>query len=160
MTSQKPTSSPTPEAGPAEELTQLRVNQQILEELRQMNASLRLILQRLDLQQGIQKKVLEGVDSTRSLLDGFTSGGASFNAYQIDQLTAAYLAVVGPLVAARLAAPGQPTDLPQMMKGAVLMAKTLTDELAAYRSQRQGLDYLEDQGAFIHDPFKESGSQS
>jgi len=155
MASQKPTSSPAPEAGAVEELTQLRVNQQILEELRQMNASLRLVLQRLDLQQGIHKQVLDGVSSARELLDGFTNGGASFNAYQIDQLTAAYLAVVGPLVAARLAAPGQPTDLPQMMKGAVLMAKTLTDELAAYRAQRQGLDYLEEQGAFINDPFKQ-----
>jgi hypothetical protein len=154
MTSPNPTSSQEPQAGAAEELTQLRINQQILEELRQMNASLRLVLQRLDLQ---QNQSLTGFTQIRDLLDGFTSGGASFNAYQVDQLTAAYLAIVGPLVAARLAGPGQPTDLPQMMKGSLLMAKSLTEELAAYRSQRQGLDYLEDQAAFINDPWKQQG---
>lgn len=124
--------------------------QLILEELRQMNKSFAFILQRLDVQHQKHSKAL---DEMRDLLNGFTSGGASFNAYQTDALTSAYLAIVGPLVAARLAAPGQPTSLPEVLKGSLMMAKGLLEELAAYRSQRQGLDYLEDQAGLINDPW-------
>lgn len=116
-----------------------------------MNATLLFIQQRLDLQQQQQGVALEQL---LRLVEGFTSGGASFNAYQVDQLTAAYLAVMGPLLAAKLAAPGQPTALAQMFKGALVMAKQLLEELAAYRSQRQGADYLEAQSEFINDPWK------
>jgi hypothetical protein len=124
--------------------------QLILEELRQMNKSFAFILQRLDVQHQKHSKAL---DEVRDLLNGFTGGGASFNAYQTDALTSAYLSIVGPLMAARLAAPGQPTNLPEMLKGSLMLAKTLLEELAAYRSQRQGIDYLEDQAALINDPW-------
>jgi hypothetical protein len=154
MASPNPTSSPAPEVQPQGELTQLQVSQQILAELRALNKSLAFLTQRVDVS---HSSVMTELRQVRSLLDGFTSGGASFNAYQVDQLTAAYLAIIGPLVAARLAAPGQPTDLPQVLKGAVLMAKTLTEELAAYRSQRQSFDYLESQTEFINDPWKQQG---
>jgi hypothetical protein len=126
----------------------------VLEELRSLNKSLQFIVQRLDLQ---QNQMGEQLSQLRSLVDGFTSGGASFNAYQTDPLTTAYLAIMGPLVAARLAAPGQPTALPQVMKGSLMMAKELINELSAYRSQRQGIDYLEEQTAFINDPWKQQG---
>ncbi len=124
--------------------------QLILEELRQMNKSFAFILQRLDVQHQKHSKAL---DEVRDLLNGFTGGGASFNAYQTDALTSAYLAIVGPLVAARLAAPGQPTNLPEVLKGSLMMAKALLEELAAYRSQRQGQDYLESQAELINDPW-------
>lgn len=120
----------------------------VLEELRQLNKTLGFILQRLDVQHNQQSKAL---DEVRDLLNGFTSGGASFNAYQTDALTSAYLSIVGPLVAARLAAPGQPTSLPEVLKGSLMMAKQLLEELAAYRSQRQGLDYIESQTELLKD---------
>lgn len=116
-----------------------------------MNATLQFIQQRLDIQQQQQSAALEQI---ARLLDGFTGGGASFNAYQVDQLTAAYLAIMGPLLAARLAAPGQPTALEAMFKGALIMAKQMLEEMGAYRSQRAGADYLESQAEFINDPWK------
>lgn len=125
--------------------------ERFLEELRKMNATLLFIQQRLDLQHQQQSAALEQL--TR-LVDGFTSGGASFGAYQVDQLTAAYLAIMGPLLAAKLAVPGQPTALDAMFKGALFMAKELLEELGAYRSHRAAADYLERQAEFINDPWK------
>lgn len=151
-TSQSKTSSGGNDKGrDAVSSSEASTEQLILEELRQMNKNFAFILQRLDVQHQKHSKAL---DEVRDLLNGFTGGGASFNAYQTDALTSAYLSIVGPLVAARLAAPGQPTNLPEVLKGSLMMAKQLLEELAAYRSQRQGLDYLESQGELLNDPWK------
>jgi hypothetical protein len=152
MTSQNLKSSPEPQPSSGGQ-EWLELNRQILAELQALNKGLSFLTQQLDVGHAATMAELSQV---RSLVEGFTSGGASFNAYQVDQLTAAYLAIVGPLIAAKLAAPGQPTSLPELMKGAILMGKTLTDELAAYRSQRQGQDYIESITEFTNDPWKNS----
>lgn len=155
-TSQSTTSSGGNDKGRnAVSSSEASTEQLILEELRQMNKNFAFILQRLDVQHQRQSKAL---DEVRDLLNGFTGGGASFNAYQTDALTSAYLSIVGPLVAARLAAPGQPASLPEVLKGSLMMAKQLLEELAAYRSQRQGLDYIESQTELLDDPWSKPQS--
>lgn len=91
------------------------------------------------------------VQELLALLRGFTSDGASFLAYQSDSLTTAYLAVIGPLIAGQLAQRGG--NLDELTKGAVLMARQLLEELAAYRSTQGAADYLEEQLHAIHDPW-------
>lgn len=87
----------------------------------------------------------------RELVHGFTSGGASFSAYQSDPLTTAYLSVIGPLLAGQLAQRGG--NLDELTKGAVLMARQLLEELAAYRSTQGAMDYIEEQFHAIRDPW-------
>lgn len=87
----------------------------------------------------------------RELVHGFTSGGACFSAYQSDPLTNAYLSVIGPLLAGQLAQRGG--NLDELTKGAVLMARQLLEELAAYRSTQGAADYIEEQFHAIHDPW-------
>ena len=87
----------------------------------------------------------------RELVHGFTSGGASFSAYQSDQFTIAYLAIIGPLLAGQLAQRGG--NLDELTKGAILMARQLLEELAAYRSTQGAVDYIEEQFHAIHDPW-------
>lgn len=127
-----------------ENLSQFEIHKQTLAELRRTNNYLAEILK----QQGTANKALTEI---HYLVNGFTSEGSSFQAQQVDQFTAAYIAVLGPLVAGRLAQ--DPISLPEMMKGAAVLAKQLLEELAAYRSERSGLDLLEDMAAGIRDPF-------
>lgn len=87
----------------------------------------------------------------RELVHGFTSGGASFSAYQSDQFTIAYLAIIGPLLAGQLAQRGG--NLDELTKGAILMARQLLEELSAYRSTQGAVDYIEEQFHAIHDPW-------
>ena len=87
----------------------------------------------------------------RDLVAGFTGNGAVFSAYQVDPFTHAYLAVMGPLLARRL--DPDVASLPEMMKGATLLARELVEELAAYRSERASLDYLEEQTELLNDPW-------
>lgn len=127
-----------------ENLSQFEIHKQTLAELRRTNDCLTEILK----QQTTTNKALAEI---HYLVNGFTSEGSSFQAQQVDQFTAAYIAVLGPLVAGRLAQ--DPISLPEMMKGAAVLAKQLLEELAAYRSERSGLDLLEDMAAGIRDPF-------
>lgn len=127
-----------------ENLSQFEIHKQTLAELRRTNNYLAETLK----QQTTTNKALAEI---HYLVNGFTSEGSSFQAQQVDQFTAAYIAVLGPLVAGRLAQ--DPISLPEMMKGAAVLAKQLLEELAAYRSERSGLDLLEDMAAGIRDPF-------
>lgn len=141
MTSPTPTSPSTPPSGDSLSL---------LAAARQQVALLQQLLEQ-------QQRDSQQLEELRYLLHGFSSGGASFSGYQVDPFTAAYLAVLGPLLATRLAS--QESDLAELMKGATLLAKSLIEELAAYRSTRSGLDYLEEQTATLHDPWSD-GQQS
>lgn len=138
MTSTTPSSS--------DNLSQFEIHKQTLHAALKTNQYLAELLK----QQTITNKALAEL---HYLVNGFTSEGSSFQAHQIDQFTAAYLAVLGPLVAGRLAQ--DPMSLPEMMKGAAVLAKQLLEELAAYRSERSGLDLLEDMASSIRDPFAE-----
>lgn len=79
------------------------------------------------------------------LINGFTSGGSSFSAYQSDSFTTAYMAIIGPLVAAMLSSKGG--NLDELTKGAILMARQVLEELSAYRSTQGLRDYIEDQAS-------------
>ena len=131
----------------SENLTLFETSKLLLAELQTTN---RLLVQQL---QG-QATLHDSLRELGYLLNGFTSGGASFSAYQSDTMTQAYLAVMGPLLGAKLAA--QDLELPEMMKGATLLARQLIEELSAYRSERGSLDYLEEQTELIHDPWNQS----
>lgn len=135
----------TPQQG-NDNLSQFEIHKRTLTELQRANTLLADLLK----QQSTTNKALAEL---HYLVNGFTSEGASFQAHQIDQFTAAYLAVLGPLVAGRLAQ--ETMSLPEMMKGAAVLSKELLEELAAYRSERSGLDFLEDMAAGLRDPFQE-----
>lgn len=137
-------SSPAPTS---DSLTLFEVARQLLAELQASNALLRAQLQG-------QAQQHQQLADLHYLLNGFSSGGASFSAYQSDPLTQAYLAVLGPLLGERLAQ--QDLELPELIKGATLLARQLLEELSAYRSQRSGLDYLEEQTELIADPWPAS----
>jgi len=127
-----------------ETVTLLQLNQQLLQEMRRNN---QLLGDGLQLQQRREQQLAELL----YLLNGFTSGGASFSGYLVDPLTQAYLAVMGPLIGAKLA--GQEQDLAELMKGATRLARQLGEELAAYRSEWSAYDYLEEQTELLHDPW-------
>jgi hypothetical protein len=135
----------------SENLTLFETSRLLLAELQTTN---RLLIQQLQGQTSVHEQLRE----LGYLLNGFTSGGASFSAYQSDTMTQAYLAVMGPLLAARLAA--QDLELPEMMKGATLLARQLIEELSAYRSERGSLDYLEEQTELLHDPWSQGREES
>lgn len=130
----------------SDNLTLFEISRQLLAELQVTNKILA----------NIQHQAVDQNDRLSELLglvNGFTSGGASFSAYQVDPFTQAYLAVMGPLLARRIDIDDASMSLPEMMKGATLLARQLVEELAAYRNERASLDYLEEQAELLHDPW-------
>lgn len=80
------------------------------------------------------------------LVDGFTAGGSSFHAYQIDPMVLVYAAILGPVLSDRL--DGQATSsggdyIAEMTRGSAVLARQLLRTLDEYRSSREGLDYIE-----------------
>lgn len=134
---------------PTDNLTLFEVSRLLLAELQTTN---RLLIQSL---QG-QKTLGEQLRDLVYLVNGFTSGGASLNGYTIDPMTMAYLAIMGPALAQKLIE--QPSDLPELMKGSTLLARQLLEELAAYRTERSPIDYVEDQSELIQDPWNKEGT--
>lgn len=133
---------------PTDNLNLFEISRLLLSELQTTN---RLLIQSL---QG-QKNLSDQLRDLVYLANGFTSGGASFSGYMLDPMTAAYLAIIGPAVASRLSE--QHAELPEIMKGSTLLARQLLEELAAYRSERSALDYVEDQAELINDPWNQQG---
>lgn len=129
----------------SENLTLFETSRLLLDELKATNA---LLLKLLDAQVSHSRQLSE----LHYLLNGFSSGGASLSAYITDPMTQAYLAVLGPALASRLADQG--LELPELMKGATLLARQLLEELSAYRSERGSLDYLDEQAELINDPWR------
>jgi len=118
----------------------------------------KLLLAELQTSNQLLLKLIEGqrmhtdqLDQLTYLLNGFTSGGASFSAYQCDQMTLAYLALMGPLLAQRMDMGA--SDINELIKGGTMLARQLLDELSAYRSQQGNFDYLEEQAELINDPW-------
>lgn len=130
---------------PTDNLTLFEVSRRLLVEIQSTN---RLLAESLNGQRAINNQLNDLI----YLVNGFTSGGASFSGYTIDPMTTAYLAIMGPAIAARLAEQG--ADLPEMMKGTALLSRQLLEELAAYRSERSAIDYVEEQAELISDPWK------
>lgn len=120
----------------------------------------KLLLAELQTSNQLLLKLIEGqrmhtdqLDQLTYLLNGFTSGGASFSAYQCDQMTLAYLALMGPLLAQRMDMGA--SDINELIKGGTMLARQLLDELSAYRSQQGNFDYLEEQVELINDPWQQ-----
>jgi hypothetical protein len=124
----------------------------------------KLILSELQTTNRLLIKLIEGqrnhadqLTDLTYLVNGFTSGGASFNAYQCDQMTLAYLALMGPLLAQRMDMGA--ADINELIKGGTLLARQLVDELGAYRSQQGTFDYIEEQTELINDPWQKDQQQ-
>ena len=129
----------------SENLTLFETSKLILAELQTTN---RLLIKQLE----GQRAQADQLNDLTYLINGFTSGGASFNAYQCDQMTLAYLALMGPLLAQRMDMGA--SNIHELIKGGTLLARQLVDELGAYRSQQGSFDYLEEQTELINDPWK------
>lgn len=129
----------------SENLTLFETSKLILAELQNTN---RLLIRLIE----GQRNQADQLKDLTYLVNGFTSGGASFSAYQCDQMTLAYLALMGPLLAQRMDMGA--TDINELIKGGTLLARQLVDELGAYRSQQSSFDYLEEQAELINDPWK------
>lgn len=109
------------------------------------------LLERLLHQQQAQTALLRDLIK---LVDGFTAGGASFTAYQLDPMTLAYLAITAPQFNRILSKFDD--DIVEILKASGPLSRRIIEEFDAYRSQRSGLDYLEEQGALIDDPWESS----
>lgn len=122
-----PSSSTTPT--PSDPLTPLL--QALLQQQRETNEQLRALGQ--------------SIDQLVTLLDGFSSGGSSFRAYQVDPMVLVYAAILGPVLSDRLdgQVAGSDDYINQMTKGSAVLARKLLRTLDEYRSTREGLDYLE-----------------
>ena len=92
-------------------------------------AELKKITAQLVKQNQTQEKLLKSVQNLEYLVNGYTSGGASFNGYLPDSFLTAYISILGPALSQKMAV-GE-SDLEEMMKGATILAKRLLEELAA-----------------------------
>ena len=135
----------------SENLTLFETSKLLLTELKATN---QLLIKLIQGQQGHA----EQIEQLTYLLNGFTSGGASFSAYQCDQMTLAYLALMGPLLAQRMDMGA--AGIEELIKGGTMLARQLLDELSAYRSQQGSFDYLEEQTELINDPWQQGGEGS
>jgi len=110
----------------------------------------------INVQQGLTNELLQRLIAQNSellyLLNGFTSGGASFNGYLPDAFTSAYLSVLAPVVAQKL----MKDDLgfEEIMKGGTVLSRQLLEELGAYRSEQEGKDVVSSLTELLKDPWK------
>ena len=119
----------------------------------QLLAELKKITAQLVKQNQTQEKLLKSVQNLEYLVNGYTSGGASFNGYLPDSFLTAYISILGPALSQKMAV-GE-SDLEEMMKGATILAKRLLEELAAYRTEQEGTDVLKEALSFLKDPWNQ-----
>ena len=81
-------------------------------------------------------------DTLVTLLNGFTNGGSSFGAYQVDAFTQAYLGLLGPLLAVRMNEDLKGAAVEDLMKACAPLTRNALEELAAYRETQMGRDLL------------------
>lgn len=116
-------------------------------------AELKKITAQLVKQNQTQDQLLKSVQNLEYLVNGYTSGGASFNGYLPDSFLTAYISILGPALSQKMAV-GE-SDLEEMMKGATILAKRLLEELAAYRTEQEGTDVLREALSFLKDPWNQ-----
>jgi hypothetical protein len=105
----------------------------------------------------IQGHLLQGVNKLHELMDGFSSGGASFHAYQTDPFTSAYLQVVAAMIPVTPIATSAHAMAPtEVMKAAMVLSRQVLEELAAYREQAEGRHILEDALGSVADPWAQA----
>ena len=105
-------------------------------------------------QEECQRKLAHSVADLTRLLEGFTSGGASFQAYQVSPMVLVYAAILGPILGDRIDGDRnkQGDYLDEMTKGAAVMAQRLLRVLDQYQGERGFLDYLESSCADLNTP--------
>ena len=110
----------------------------------------------INVQQGLTNELLQQLIAQNSellyLLNGFTSGGASFNGYLPDAFTSAYLSVLAPVVAQKLMR--DDLGFEEIMKGGTVLSRQLLEELGAYRSEQEGKDVVSSLTELLKDPWK------
>ena len=110
----------------------------------------------INVQQGLTNELLQRLIAQNSellyLLNGFTSGGASFNGYLPDAFTSAYLSVLAPVVAQKLIK--DDLGFEEIMKGGTVLSRQLLEELGAYRSEQEGKDIVSSLTELLKDPWK------
>jgi hypothetical protein len=92
------------------------------------------------------RQIHRSLGGITELVDGFTSGGSSFRAYQVDPMVLVYAAILGPVLSDRLdgqASKGGGDYITEMTKGSAVLARQLLRTLDEYRGSREGLDYIE-----------------
>ena len=109
----------------------------------------------VNVQQGLTNELLQQLIAQNSellyLLNGFTSGGASFNGYLPDAFTSAYLSVLAPVVAQKLMR--DDLGFEEIMKGGTVLSRQLLEELGAYRSEQEGKDVVSSLTELLKDPW-------
>jgi hypothetical protein len=138
-------SAPSPDS-----LTLFDTSKLILDELRRHNQ-----LQERSLQQ--QEHIMQQLQDLLYLINGFTSGGASFNGYLPDAFVSAYLSILGPVLAHKIQ--NDDIGLEEMMKGGTMLARRLLEELSAYRSEQGARDVLSDALELLDDPWQRDNSE-
>lgn len=113
-----------------------------LTQIRSQLGELHTIARRQEVQQG---KILSALEELVRLADGFTGGGSSFAAYQINPMVLVYAAILGPILGDRIDADTQQGEqyLDEMTRGAAVMAQRLLRVLDEYQGKRGILDALE-----------------
>jgi hypothetical protein len=95
------------------------------------------------------------IDELVSILNGFTNGGSSFGAYQVDAYTQAYLSLLGPLLAVRLNEELKNRPIEDLMKACAPLTRNALEELGAYRETQLGRDVLANaMGTTAADPWQ------
>ena len=131
-----------------------------LSELTRIREQLTALTGHIQQQGEQQKQITKSLAEVARLLDGFTSGGSSFQAYQISPMVMVYSAILGPILGDRIDGqlPKEGDYLDEMTKGAAVMARQLLRTLDAYQGERGTLDYLEANCGDIKPPDQPAAS--
>lgn len=114
-----------------------------------------VLLQR---QQQNSAMVAKAIAEIARCLEGFTSGGASFHAYQLNPMVLVYASILGPILGDRIDGERSREGdyLEEMTKGAAVMAQRLLRILDQYQSEGAALDYLQANFGDIDPPSPEA----
>lgn len=91
--------------------------------------------------------IAKATEDLRYLVNGFTSGGVSFNGYIPDTATLAYLLLAGPALARKL---DNVRGIEEILKGMVHLSSQVTEEYSAYQEQQQQKDILSNALEFLN----------
>jgi hypothetical protein len=116
-----------------------------LSELTRIREQLTVLVDQGQRQGEQQRQIAQSLTEVVRLLEGFTSGGSSFQAYQVSPMVMVYSAILGPILGDRIDGqrPKEGDYLDEMTKGAAVMARQLLRILDSYQGERGILDYLE-----------------
>lgn len=131
-----------------------------LSELTRIREQLGVLVTHAQRQGEQQERIAKSLADVARLLEGFTSGGSSFQAYQVSPMVMVYAAILGPILGDRIDGmrPKDGDYLEEMTKGAAVMASQLLRTLDAYQNERGVRDYLEANCGDIKPPDQPAAS--